>query len=83
MIRCSFGFILPEQHLQHSTFITKQQQPQTFQPQQQNQHTQTLNMVHLEEHEKSQIRFLGRGDRALIRPGVVLVAPLHEYSHWL
>ena len=29
------------------------------------------------------IRFLGKGERALIRPGCVLVAPSHEYSHWL
>lgn len=29
------------------------------------------------------IRFLGKGNRAVVRPGVVLVAPKHEYSHWL
>jgi len=28
------------------------------------------------------IRFLGRGDRAVVRPGVVLVAPQHEYNHF-
>jgi len=28
-------------------------------------------------------RFLGRGENALVRPGVVLVAPLHEYNHFL
>ena len=77
MIKCSFGFVpQPQQHSHYTTFITQQQK-------QNHQHTHSLNMVHLEEHEKSQIRFLGKGDRALIRPGVVLVAPLHEYSHWL
>lgn len=30
-----------------------------------------------------QFRFLGKGDRALVRPGVVLVAPNHEYNHFL
>jgi len=29
------------------------------------------------------LRFLGKGDRALIREGVVLVAPTHEYNHFL
>jgi len=29
------------------------------------------------------LRFLGKGDRAVVRPGVVLVSPSHEYSHWL
>lgn len=29
------------------------------------------------------IRFLGRGEDATIRPGVVLVAPSHEYNHFL
>jgi hypothetical protein len=29
------------------------------------------------------IRFLGKGKRAVIRPGVVLVAPVHEYNHFL
>lgn len=29
------------------------------------------------------MRFLGKGDRAVIRPGVVLVAPVHEYNHFL
>ena len=28
-------------------------------------------------------QFLGRGDDAIVRPGVVLVPPLHEYSHFL
>ena len=32
---------------------------------------------------KTPIRFLGKGDRAVVRPGVVLVSPNHEYSHWL
>jgi len=29
------------------------------------------------------VRFLGKGDRAVVRPGVVLVAPVHEYNHYL
>lgn len=29
------------------------------------------------------IRYLGSGDDAIIRPGVVLVAPAHEYDHFL
>lgn len=29
------------------------------------------------------IRYLGSGDDAIIRPGVVLVAPKHEYDHYL
>lgn len=29
------------------------------------------------------VRFLGKGDRAVVRPGVVLVAPTHEYNHYL
>jgi hypothetical protein len=29
------------------------------------------------------IRLLGRGDNAIVRPGAVLVAPKHEYSHFL
>mmetsp|Transcript_26710 Transcript_26710/g.34810 ORF Transcript_26710/g.34810 Transcript_26710/m.34810 type:complete len:251 (+) Transcript_26710:3-755(+) len=28
-------------------------------------------------------RFLGRGENAIVRPGVVLIAPLHENSHFL
>ncbi len=32
---------------------------------------------------KAPIRFLGKGDRAVVRPGVVLVAPNHEYNHFL
>ena len=31
----------------------------------------------------SKIRYLGSGDEAIIRPGVVLVAPAHEYDHFL
>ena len=31
----------------------------------------------------SKIRYLGSGDDAIIRPGVVLVAPKHEYDHFL
>ncbi len=42
-----------------------------------------LKMIRLDDDEKTQIRYLGKGERALVRPGVVLVAPLHEYSHWL
>lgn len=30
-----------------------------------------------------EIRFLGSGDDAIIRPGVVLLAPNHEYDHFL
>ena len=29
------------------------------------------------------IRYLGRGDRAIVREGCVLVAPNHEYNHFL
>lgn len=29
------------------------------------------------------IRYLGQGNDAIIRPGVVLVAPKHEYDHFL
>lgn len=29
------------------------------------------------------IRFLGKGENAVVRPGVVLVAPTHEYNHFL
>lgn len=29
------------------------------------------------------IRYLGRGPRAIVRPGVVLLAPKHEQSHFL
>ena len=29
------------------------------------------------------IRFLGKGDRAVVREGVALVAPNHEYNHFL
>jgi len=29
------------------------------------------------------VRFLGKGERAVVRPGVVLVAPNHEYNHYL
>ncbi len=31
----------------------------------------------------NKIRYLGAGDDAIIRPGVVLVAPVHEYDHFL
>mmetsp|Transcript_14607 Transcript_14607/g.27466 ORF Transcript_14607/g.27466 Transcript_14607/m.27466 type:complete len:203 (-) Transcript_14607:62-670(-) len=31
----------------------------------------------------SSIRFLGKGEEATIHPGVVLVAPTHEYNHFL
>jgi len=33
--------------------------------------------------ETTNVRFLGKGDRAVIRPGVVLIAPNHEYNHYL
>lgn len=29
------------------------------------------------------LRFLGKGKRAIVRPGVVLIAPNHEYHHFL
>lgn len=29
------------------------------------------------------VRYLGKGERAIVRPGVVLVAPAHESSHFL
>jgi len=32
---------------------------------------------------KSSLRFLGKGENAVIRPGVVLIAPNHEYNHFL
>jgi putative AlgH/UPF0301 family transcriptional regulator len=35
------------------------------------------------QHNKHSIRFLGRGADAIVRPGCVLVAPLHEASHFL
>ena len=28
------------------------------------------------------MRFLGKGDRAIVRTGCVLVAPVHEYHHY-
>jgi len=31
----------------------------------------------------SMIRFLGKGPNALVRPGVVLIAPVEEYDHYL
>jgi hypothetical protein len=31
---------------------------------------------------KEQIRFLGRGTNAIVRPGCVLVAPKHEFHHY-
>ena len=33
--------------------------------------------------DSTKIRFLGSGEDAIIRPGVVLVAPKHEYDHFL
>lgn len=33
--------------------------------------------------ESEKIRYMGSGDDAIIRPGVVLVAPVHEYDHFL
>ena len=30
-----------------------------------------------------EVRYLGSGDDAVVRPGVVLVAPEHEYDHFL
>jgi Uncharacterized ACR, COG1678 len=30
----------------------------------------------------SSVRFLGKGERAIVRPGAVLVAPTHEYHHF-
>jgi len=36
-----------------------------------------------EDTQEQPLRFLGKGDRALIREGVVLVAPTHEYDHFL
>ena len=29
------------------------------------------------------IRFMGRGSNAIVRPGVTLIAPGHEYNHFL
>ena len=31
---------------------------------------------------RTEIRFLGKGPNAIVRPGVVLVAPAHEYHHF-
>lgn len=36
-----------------------------------------------ESNESGGVRYLGSGDNAIIRPGVVLVAPSHEYDHFL
>lgn len=36
-----------------------------------------------EDHISSKVRYLGSGDDAIVRPGVVLVAPKHEYDHFL
>lgn len=33
--------------------------------------------------DSAQVRYLGSGEDAIIRPGVVLVAPMHEYDHFL
>lgn len=33
--------------------------------------------------DSSSVRFLGRGERAIVRPGVVLVAPPDEFHHYL
>jgi len=38
---------------------------------------------HSTNEESERIRYLGSGDDAIIRPGVVLVAPVHEYDHFL
>ena len=32
---------------------------------------------------ETSVRYLGKGERAIIRPGVVMVAPSHESSHFL
>ena len=32
---------------------------------------------------KNEIKYLGSGPDAIVRPGVVLVAPEHEYDHFL
>ena len=46
-----------------------------------------MNMVSGDDNMKTnnveKIRYLGAGDDAIIRPGVVLVAPVHEYDHFL
>ena len=36
-----------------------------------------------EESQRNGVRFLGKGENAIIRPGVVLIAPRHEYHHFL
>lgn len=36
-----------------------------------------------EDSQKEKVRFLGKGSNAIVRPGVVLVAPVHEYHHFL
>uniref|UniRef100_A0A7S2VZZ4 Uncharacterized protein n=1 Tax=Eucampia antarctica TaxID=49252 RepID=A0A7S2VZZ4_9STRA len=36
-----------------------------------------------EDNATSSIRFLGKGSNAIVRPGVILVAPKHEYDHFL
>ena len=35
------------------------------------------------ENENSEIRFLGKGSNAIVRPGVVLLAPAEEFHHYL
>ena len=37
----------------------------------------------LDESLQSEIKYLGSGPDAIVRPGVVLVAPDHEYDHFL
>lgn len=36
-----------------------------------------------QENVNNEIRYLGSGPDAIVRPGVVLVAPEHEYDHFL
>ncbi len=48
-------------------------------------HTSSLSMVRnsLQDEMEIPLRFLGKGERAVVRPGVVLIAPNHEYNHFL
>lgn len=43
----------------------------------------TMAAMRSDDESSRKIRFLGSGDSAIIRPGVVLVAPKHEYDHFL
>jgi hypothetical protein len=46
-------------------------------------HKSLLSTSQSQENVNNEIRYLGSGPDAIVRPGVVLVAPEHEYDHFL